>query len=89
MAAAAEVVKQALFIYSFAPIYDSLAEADGWAYLRAQWQAGAALGMTEPLEGSGTPVTFPAAPPEAGPPEAGPLRLLAFTLLSVARSVSL
>ena len=73
MAAATEVVKQALLVYSFAPIYDGTLGEGGWAYLRAQWQACAALGMTEPLDGTGTPVTFPAALPEAGP-----LRLLAF-----------
>jgi hypothetical protein len=73
MAAATELVKQALLVYSFAPIYDGTPEEGGWVYLRAQWQACAALGMTEPLDGTGTPVAFPAAPPEAGP-----LRLLAF-----------
>ena len=73
MAAATEVVKQALLVYSFAPIYDGTPQEGGWAYLRAQWQACAAFGMTEPLDGTGTPVTFPAAPPEAGP-----LRLLAY-----------
>ena len=59
MAAATEVVKQALVVYSFAPIYDGTPEEGGWAYLRAQWRACAALGMTEPLDGTGTPVTFP------------------------------
>ena len=73
MAAAAEVVKQALVVCSFAPITDSGPPEGGWAYLRAQWQACAALGMTEPLDGTRTPATFPATPPEAGP-----LRLLAF-----------
>ena len=73
MATATEVVKQALVVYSFAPIDDGTPEEGGWAYLRAQWQACAALGMTEPVDGTGAPVTFPAAPPEAGP-----LRLLAY-----------
>ena len=73
MAAATEVVKQALVVYSFAPIYDGTPEEGGWAYLRAQWRACAALGMTEPLDGTGAPVTFPTTSPEAGP-----LRLLAY-----------
>ena len=71
--AAAEVVKQALLVYSFAPIDNSRhLERSGWEYLRAQWQACAALGMTEPMAG-GTPTSFPAAQPEPGS-----LRLLAF-----------
>jgi hypothetical protein len=73
MAAAPQVVKQALVAYSFAPITDGRPPQDGWAYLHAQWQACTALGMTEPLDGTQTPVSFPATPPEAGP-----LRLLAF-----------
>ncbi len=70
--AAAEVVKQALLVYSFAPIDGRRLERSGWEYLRAQWQACAALGMTEPVVG-GTPTSFPAAQPEPGS-----LRLLAF-----------
>ena len=74
MAAAAEVVEQALLVYSFAPIDDrSRSEQGSWEYLRTQWEACAALGMTEPMDDGGPPTSFPAERPEPGP-----LRWLAF-----------
>ncbi len=74
MATTAEVVKQALLVYSFVPIKDGKRPArSGWEYLRAQWEACAALGMTQPMPRSRTPTSFPAAQPEPGP-----LRRLAF-----------